>query len=155
MPHLIHWCGFAGGWLLVIGPLQQSALELETEIREGIEAGKKLRALPRGPSPSPWWWLLPPVAYVQRIRLRHQQRSAAREALEPEEIRRLERIGDVARAWAFVAGGAFLVAITETWGLRESYDWDEWVFWVLLVVMAQLCAALTTLRNRRARQRRS
>jgi hypothetical protein len=151
MPHFIHWCGFVGGWLLVVGPLQQSALELEAEVRESIEAGRKLRALPRVAAPSPWWWLVPPVAYLQRMRVRREQVRAAREALEPHEIRRLERIGDVARAWAFVAGGAFLIAVTETWMLRESYGWDEWVFWALVVVMIGVCSAFTTYRTHRRR----
>jgi hypothetical protein len=151
MSHLIHWLGFFGGWLLVIGPLQQSALELESEVREGIEAGRKLRALPRASAPSAWWWLLPPVAYLQRMRLRREQIRAAREALEPDEIRRLQRIGDIARAWAFVAGGAFLIAVTETWMLHESYGWDEWTFWALMVAMLLVCSGFTSYATHRRR----
>jgi hypothetical protein len=154
MPHLIHWCGFAGAWLLVIGPLQQAASELDEETRDLDEIPSKLRALPRSDPPSAWWWLLPPVAYVQRIHLRNRHRQMAKEALEPDEFERMERLADKARAWLFVAGGAFLIAITETWSLRESYRWDDWVFWALLVLMACLCAALTSLRTHRNERRR-
>ena len=67
----------------------------------------------------------------------------------------MERLADKARAWLFVAGGGFLIAVTETWGLRESYGWAESVFWALVVAMASLCAVLTSVRTHRDERRRA
>src|SRR5262245_46427725 len=66
MDQVIDWAGFLGAWLLVAGPLYQGALELREEDvdREGLEASKA--RVPRPESPSPWWWLLPPVFYLIR-----------------------------------------------------------------------------------------
>jgi hypothetical protein len=153
MPHLIHWCGFAGAWLLVFGPLQQAATEIEDESQELDEIGAKLRALPQTEHPSAWWWLLPPVAYIQGLRRRHQQHQLAREALDADELEALQHLAEKARAWSFVAGGAFLIAITETWALRESYRWAEWAFWALMATMVLLCAGLTAYRGHRRRTR--
>jgi hypothetical protein len=47
MPHVIHWCSFAGAWLLVIGPLYQGATELDDETDEREELVAKLRASPQ------------------------------------------------------------------------------------------------------------
>ena len=51
-----------------------------------------------------------------------------------------------ATGWLFVAGGALLLAVDETWGLREREDWPSAVFWVVLVVLAFACAANTAVR---------
>jgi hypothetical protein len=46
---------------------------------------------------------------------------------------------DKAEVWIFVAGGAFLIAIKETWELHETNAWPEVVFWALVVVMSVIC----------------
>ena len=64
MAVFIAWSGFLGAWLLVAGPIYQAAIELEEEDveREVIaEASANVEAPPRV---SPWWRLLPPVAYL-------------------------------------------------------------------------------------------
>jgi hypothetical protein len=126
--------------------------ELDDETRELDEIAGKLRALPRTEPPSAWWWLLPPVAYVRRIRLRHRQRQAARETLDDDELQQLRRLADKARAWMFVAGGAFLIAITETWTVRESSGWDEWAFWALVIAMTLFCVGVTSYTAHRRRE---
>ena len=53
--------------------------------------------------------------------------------------------------WLFVACGAALLAVAETWSLREHYGWPLTVFWVLLVAMLGLCAVNTAARMQRSR----
>jgi fatty acid desaturase len=83
---------------------------------------------------------LPPVAPLQQT---------AQAVLDPEQIDTLKRLSDKANAWLIVAGGAFLLAVAETWSLRQSYAWDEWVFWLLVVAMAAACALVTSYRVHR------
>ena len=106
------------------------------------------------PAPiSPWWWLLPPVAIALRYRQSHQLQQTAQAVLDPEHIDTLKRLSDKANAWLIVAGGAFLRAVAETWSLRQSYAWDEWVFRLLVVAMAAACVLVTSYRvHRRGRR---
>lgn len=53
---------------------------------------------------------------------------------------------ETATAWMFVATGAFLIAVKETWELREAYEWEDWAFWALIAVMVVVCIANTAMR---------
>ena len=75
MEHLIAWCGFLGGWLLVAGPISQAVqelTELELERERIAEATSKVE---RPPPVSVWWWLLPPA----KMYLEHRRNDAFRE----------------------------------------------------------------------------
>ncbi len=139
MDYVIAICGFLGGWLLVAGPLYQAALELrEQEIdREQIEAAASTVPVP--PKLSLWWWLLPPVAYIVQRRRSMAYRRSVVEVLSPEQLAQTVAFLNKARGWLIVASGAFLLALKETWELRELLDWPVLVFWVLVVVAAGLC----------------
>ena len=54
-----------------------------------------------------------------------------------------------ADAWLFVASGAALLALKETWTVREAYGWPAVVFWLLIALMASLCVANTLARVHR------
>ena len=43
----------------------------------------------------------------------------------------------------FVAGGAALIALKETWSLVRAYAWATWIFWVLVAVMFVASVAWT------------
>jgi hypothetical protein len=60
-----------------------------------------------------------------------------------------DHLRDVAGAWFLVAAGASLIAVAETWGLREVYQWGEWSFWALLAAMLLLGALVIVARIRR------
>ena len=60
---------------------------------------------------------------------------------------------DVLNGWAYVAAGAALIALKETWELHEAYEWPEWVFWGLVVAMVAFCVGTTGLRFRHRRDR--
>jgi TRAP-type C4-dicarboxylate transport system permease small subunit len=66
-----------------------------------------------------------------------------------EDLESLAHVREVASAWIYVAGGAFLIAISQTWGLREAYGWPTWAFWAALAVMMGLLTIRTVLRMRR------
>jgi hypothetical protein len=147
MPDVIAFCGFLGAWLLVIGPLGQAVRELEEEEFERDSFVRAEEQVEKPPPVSAWWWLAPPVYFVLRRRRdrRYHQRVAA--AMRPEELEALAHLRDVANAWAIVAAGAFLIAAKETWDLHEQYDWADWSFWALVVVMLLVCAARVAFRS--------
>lgn len=150
MDRFIAWCAFFGGWLLVAGPIFQAAVELREEDAktDEIEAHTdSLRA--RFPEVSPWWWLLPPVHYFLSRRRSRAVRIAVMETLEPEQLRALISFINKATGWMLVAGGAFLIAVKETWELVEAYHWPHWLFWTLCVVMVMACATNTAVNVRR------
>ncbi len=149
MSQVIAWCGFLGTWLLVAGPIYQAAIDLNDE-DFGHEDIEQLRAGLSRPDPvSRWWLLVPPVAYLLRVRRDREYEAALIDALGPEQVEQFLHFRETASAWMFVAVGAFLIAVTETWGLREEYGWPTWAFWALLVFMLALCVTNIAARVRR------
>jgi hypothetical protein len=135
MEYVIAVCGFVGGWLLVVGPVWQAAIELrEEEIdQEAIEAVKSNIEPPK--KISPWWWFLPPVAYVLIFRRQRQFRRDFNAALPQAQLEQTVSFLNKANGWLVVALGGFLLATKETWELIDDLHWPQWVFWVLIVVM--------------------
>jgi len=146
---LIAWSGFLGAWLLVAGPLFQAAVELDG----GEHQRDWLAAAARRVGPqqrlSPWWWLLPPVAYVLARRRQRDYRERVLAALTHDEVETFVAFTNVSTGWAMVAGGAFFIAVKETYEVAELYGWPGWVFAALLVLMVATCAANTVVRIRR------
>ena len=151
MEHLIPWCGFLGAWLLVAGPLHQATRELEEEEIQRDDLARLAESVETPPPVSKWWWLLPPAAYVLQLRRNNEYRRRITDAMPSDQLAAFESFRDKAGAWIFVAGGAFLIAIKETWELREYHEWTEAIFWALIVVMAGLCIANAFLHVQRRR----
>jgi hypothetical protein len=149
MNQVIAWAGFLGAWLLVAGPLYQGALELrEEEVdRDAIEASKANVARPE--SPSPWWWLLPPVMYVLWRRRSGAYRKAALAQLNPAQREQFASFVNKASGWFTVAAGACLLAAEQSWNLIERYHWPGWLFWLLIVAMLGAAVLNTALRMSR------
>ena len=146
LDYLISSCGFVGGWLLVAGPVWQAAIELqEQEIdQEAIEAAK--HASDVVPKISPWWWLLPPVAYVKEFRRGRANRQAFSDALAPEARKQTMAFLNKANGWVVVALGAFLFAIKETYELVTLIHFPIWTFWVAIVVLPIIAVANAVVR---------
>lgn len=152
MHELITWSGFVGAWLLFAGPLFQAAVELDEQGDQRVGMSEASRAV-GGPEPlSPWWWLLPPVAYVLQVRRQRAYRSAVFAALSPVELESFVEFTSVATGWSMVAAGAFFIALKETYELVEVYEWPGWVLPIVALVMLALSAANTVVRIRRAHQ---
>ncbi|MGI3782261.1 MAG: hypothetical protein ACRYG2_15985, partial [Janthinobacterium lividum] len=152
MHEIIAWSGFLGAWLLVAGPLFQAAVELDEQ--GDRRAGLSRAALQLGGQPrlSPWWWLLPPVAYVKQYRRQRDYRRQVFDALTAEQVEGFVEFTSVATGWSMVAAGAFFIAVKETYEVVELYAWPLWVFVVLLLVMLAACAGNTVVRIRQAHQ---
>jgi hypothetical protein len=153
VPHVIAWCGFLGAWLLVAGPLDQAVREIaDQEFRhESLEAA---RARVDEPEPvSSWWLLLPPVWWVKTRRRESIYRHQIGEAMEPGDLVAFLTIKDILNAWLYVAVGASLIAVKETWELHESYEWPEWAFFLGVVGMVVFCLGITVGRTRRRHHR--
>lgn len=141
MENVITVCGALGAWLLVAGPLYQAALELrEQEIdHDAINATTKSVAKPE--RLNPWWWLLPPVAWIKQARRSRDYRRAMMDALSENQVAQTVSFLNKANAWGIVALGAFLIAVKETWESVELFHWWVGVFWILIVVIPIICFA--------------
>ena len=117
---MIAWCGFAGAWLLVIGPLYQGVLELmEQEIDQtGIQAVTAGTVPP--PMPSAWWWLLPGVMIALLNRRARAFRRAALARMTREQRAQYRGFVQKASGWFAVATGASLLAVKRVAAGREG-----------------------------------
>ena len=59
------------------------------------------------------------------------------------------RFGNKATGWILISLGAFLVALTETWTLKDVYDWPLAVYVLVVAVMLLASALYTAVRLRR------
>ncbi len=150
MEHLTAWAGFLGAWLLVMGPVYQAALELQEEEVDRERFISTKDSVPRPDPISGWWWLLPPVAFVRQRRVSEEYRRQVMKAVPGEVMAQFVHFSDKATGWLLVAGGAFLIAVKETWELTELEEWPSSAFWVLLVLMLALALGFTVWRMRRS-----
>lgn len=67
-------------------------------------------------------------------------------ALTADEMTGLVRFVNKATGWLYVALGALLIAVKETWELVEFNEWPSWLFWALIVLMAAAATLNTTVR---------
>lgn len=147
------WCGFFGAWLLVAGPLDQAVRELEDQDFEHAAIRRAKEKVGEPPEVSSWWMLLPPVWWVMRQRRDRKYHHEVGRAMEDEEVAAYFSYRDVAGAWIYVAAGAALIGVESTWGLRESYEWPEWIWAALVIVAVLTCGATTKLRRHRRHRR--
>jgi hypothetical protein len=153
MPHIIEWCGFLGAWLLVAGPLDQAVREIE-EAGFEHEALEEAKAHVEEPPPvSKWWLLVPPIWWLLDRKRESIYRHRVGEAMADEDLLAFLTVKDILNAWLYVAIGAALIAVKETWELHEAYHWPEAVFWVLVLAMPVSCITLTVSNFRRRRTR--
>ena len=143
MDALLHWAGFLGAWLLVGGPIFQAAIELRDETIDRDEFAATMNSVPPAPRTSPWWWLLPPVAYVLNRRRSKTVQDAVLTAMTPKQRSQFVGFQNKARGWFAVAAGAFFIALKETGELVELYELPVWVFWVGIVVLSIAAVAST------------
>ncbi len=153
MPHVIAWCGFLGAWLLVAGPLDQAVREVENVDFERDAVVEAASHVEEPPEVSTWWILLPPVWFLLRWRRENEYRKRVTAVIEDRHLVAFLAVKDIVNAWAYIALGASLIAVKETWELHEAYEWAESVFWALIVLMLVVCVGGTLLRTRRRHSR--
>jgi hypothetical protein len=104
------WCGFVGAWVLVTGPVYQGAVELdEVEVdRKAIRSQADTTA--DSERISPWWWLVPPVAYVKTTRNQNAWRHQVMASLTPQQRVQFLTYSNKATGWFLVAADAALSA---------------------------------------------
>ena len=78
MDMITTWCGFVGSWVLVAGPIYQGAVELSEMNVDMSAIRSQAKTIPPPERVSPWWWLLPPVAYVMTSRKQSAWRRQVR-----------------------------------------------------------------------------
>ncbi len=143
--------GFLGAWLLVASSIYQASIELGHEEidRTGLIAAKQSVQVPT--SLSPWWWLLPPIAYWKWRRQSRLYREAVLSALTTEQVEQWVSFSAKATGWLMVGASGVLLASKETWGLVNHLRWPTWIFWPIAAGAFLLCALHTVLRQRRGR----
>lgn len=152
MPYLIAIVGFLGAWLLVAGPLFQAYLELQEEEFDRERMDAAVASVPKPEGFSPWWWLLPPVAWFMQRQRSRAHRTAVMKALDPDLVAQTVSFMNKANGWFIVAGGAALLGVKETWELVEAFEWHVAVFWVLIVLAPILCVVNLVVRAIQAEQ---
>lgn len=150
MELFIHVAGFLGGWLLVAGPVYQAALELREQDIDRDTLARLATDAPPIARVSPWWWLLPPVALLLRRRAGRAQQNAIWASMDVAQRKQFVDFKNTSTAWFTVAGGAFLIALKETWELVHLLHLHTAVFWVAIVVMLFIALANTVIRLSRA-----
>jgi len=150
MDVFIHWAGFAGAWLLVAGPLFQASVELRDEQFDSDVFEEAVGSVSRPGPVSPWWWMLPPVAYAKNIGRSRIHREDMLRALTPEQRERVVGFMNKANGWIFVAGGAFLIALKETWELVHLYHLPALAYWAVVLLMTVIAFSNTVIRTMRA-----
>ncbi len=152
MSDIIEWCSFVGAWLLVIGPIQQAAIDINDEDFDRDEFGRALANVPRPPRISRWWLLVPPVAYILRARRNHDFQETMLREMSASQLEDVLHFRETTSAWMFVAVGGFLLAVSETWALHAHYRWSVWTFWVLMIGMVAFSIVSTVGRVHRRTQ---
>lgn len=153
MPHVIAWCGFLGAWLLVAGPLDQAVREIEETGFEHEVLDEAKGKVVEPPPISRLWLVLPPVWWLLNRRRDSIYRHQIGAAMEDEDLLAFLTVRDILNAWLYVAVGASLIAVKETWELHETYEWPEWAFWLIVVGMVVFCVGTTVARTRRRHHR--
>lgn len=143
MHSAIYWFGFLGSWLLVSGPVFQASVELRAEEEASDRFHTTRSAFASPPPVSPWWWLLPPVHLVLSSRRSNAVKREFVESLSGEDLELVTRYVNIARGWMLVGGGAFLIALKETYELAEHYEWSLVVYWPLVLLMAAVVLGST------------
>jgi hypothetical protein len=146
MHWLTAWCGFLGAWVLVAGPVYQGAVELgEVEVdRQAIRSQAETVARPG--RVSPWWWLVPPVAYVKTTRIQGVWQQQVMASLTPDQRTQFLTYSNKAAGWFIVGGGAALIGIQQAAELVETYDWPGLVTIPLVAAAAAVALAYTVRR---------
>jgi hypothetical protein len=152
MEYLIVVVGFAGGWLLFAGPLLQAWLELREETFDRDAMAALVADVPHPPRVSTWWWLLPPVAIYKSSTGQRAYQEAVSRALSDDQRAQMLSFSNKANAWFVVAGGAYLIAVKETWEAVEKFELWPGLFWILIVLMPVLCVVALALRAMRTQQ---
>ena len=62
--------------------------------------------------------------------------------MDDEDLLAFLTVKDVLNAWLYVAVGASLIAVKETWELHETYEWPEWAFSLGVVGMLVFCVSI-------------
>lgn len=146
------WFGFFGAWLLVAGPINQAALELQSEDIEFDRIRATTAGVTRPPKVSVWWWLLPPVHFVLSHRRRDEYNRAILRSMSDEDFAAMTSFRSKATGWLLVGAGGLLIAAKETYELIEGLELSLWLWAILVVSMFALSAAYTIVQTGRARQ---
>ena len=131
----VYWVGFIGAWLLFVGPVYQSALELREEEDARVSMQKVLES---APPPEP---RLTVVVAASAGRDRHALPA-------PRSVRGDHRRTHVAggsrvdralqgrrRGWWYVGAGAWFIFLKEAWELAEHREWTVRGYWLTVVFM--------------------
>lgn len=150
MPYVIAIVGFLGAWLLVAGPLMQAWIELTEEELDHERFEQATSSVPTPDKISPWWWLLPPVAWFRIRRRGREHRAEVMKALDQDLVEATVTFLNKANAWLVVAGGAALLGVKETWELVETVEGPPWLFVVLVLLAPILCVVNLVVRSARS-----
>ena len=140
------WCGFVGAWLLVAGAIYQAALDLSEVKMDSAAIRAVANTIPPATRVSPWWWLLPPVAYVKTMNRQRSWRLQIMATLTPEKRAEFLTYSNAALGWFVVGAGAALIGFQEAADVAEIMEWSSAATLPLVVAAAALGLGFTVRR---------
>ena len=140
------WCGFVGAWLLVAGAIYQAAIDLSEVKVDSAMIRAAANTIPAATKVSPWWWLLPPVAYVMTTNRQRAWRLQIMASLTPEKRAEFLTYSNAALGWFVVGAGAALIGFQEAAELAEIMEWPGATTIPLIAAAAALGLGFTVRR---------
>ncbi|MFJ6699970.1 hypothetical protein ACIQM4_28485 [Streptomyces sp. NPDC091272] len=146
MDMIAAWCGFVGAWVLVAGPVYQGTVEMSgvTRVRSAVRTQAQDVAHPE--RVSPWWWLLPPVAYVMTHRKESAWQQQVMASLTPEQRTEFLALSNKGAGWFMVGSGAMLIGFKEAVELVEILHWPPPTALALVLLAAGAALGYTVYR---------
>ncbi|MGW4246140.1 hypothetical protein [Nocardia sp. NPDC004722] len=145
MEAIAAWSGYIGAWVLVAGPMYQGAVELGELGRNTAQIRSQMHEIPH-PRVSPWWWLLPPVAYFRTRGSESAWQQQVLESLTAQQRAEFVSYSNKAAGWFVVGGGAALIGVKEAVDLVETLEWPTPIAIVLIVAAAAIALTFTVRR---------
>lgn len=152
MDVIVAWCGFVGAWMLVAGPMYQGAIELSEMTVDMPAIRSQASAVARPERVSPWWWLLPPIAYTMTRRKQRVWQEQVMASLTSQQRVEFVTYSNKATGWFVVGSGAALIGIKEAVDLAHTLNWPSPAA-ILLIVLAAAGAFGFTVRRMQLSQR--
>ncbi|MFT4245308.1 MAG: hypothetical protein QM571_02135 [Micrococcaceae bacterium] len=143
---IMAWCAFIGSWVLVAGPLYQGAMELGELDIDREEIANQAHQIEPPEHISPWWWLVPPAAYIMTKRNQEPWRKKVFANFTAEQREQFVSFSNKSTGWFMVCIGASLIGIDSANSLAETMEWSTTAMIPLIIVAMILCVTFTVVR---------
>ncbi|MFT4186832.1 MAG: hypothetical protein QM613_06370 [Micrococcaceae bacterium] len=145
------WCAFIGSWVLVAGPLYQGAMELgEFDINRD-DFTNHIHQIDPPEHISPWWWLIPPLAYIKTKQIQNPWRKRFFASFNDAQREQFVSFSNKSTGWFMICIGASLIGIDSANSLTKAMEWSNLAMIPLIIFAAIMCVSFTVARLHRTK----